>query len=76
MADAAEMHQTFHEQGVMQTNFPNCQPQSNGLVESCVGLMKSSCRRQLFSANMPNAMWPYAVQFSAQMQSVLGYDWN
>eukprot|EP00971_Amphidinium_carterae_P240354 4771639-Amphidinium_carterae.1 len=68
----------LREQGVMQTNSPSYQPQSNGLAERMVGLMKSSCRRLLFSARMANSFWPYAVQVSAQQQQahVLGYAWD
>eukprot|EP00971_Amphidinium_carterae_P228735 4537362-Amphidinium_carterae.1 len=68
----------LREQGVMQTNRPSYQPQSNGLAERMVGLMKTSCARLLLSANMANSLWPYAVQLSAQQQqaSVLGCEWS
>eukprot|EP00971_Amphidinium_carterae_P062860 1244017-Amphidinium_carterae.1 len=58
----------LQEQGVMQTNSPSYQPQFNGLAERMVELMKSSCRRLLFSARMAYSFWHYAVQVSAQQQ--------
>eukprot|EP00971_Amphidinium_carterae_P349468 6491034-Amphidinium_carterae.1 len=64
--------------GVTQSFSPPHQPQSNGLAERMVGLMKTTCRRLILSANMSMYMWPFAVTFASVMQRVklLGHDWH
>eukprot|EP00971_Amphidinium_carterae_P318498 6330551-Amphidinium_carterae.1 len=64
--------------GVMQSFSPPHQPQSNGLAERMVGLMKTTCRRLILSANTSMYMWPFAVTVASVMQRVklLGHDWS
>eukprot|EP00971_Amphidinium_carterae_P292621 5809184-Amphidinium_carterae.2 len=58
----------MHQLGATLTTTPSYQPQSNGMAERCVGLMKTAVRRLLMSANLVDRFWPYAVQFAAQQQ--------
>ena len=38
-------------------------PQSNGLIESHVGIVKSGARALLYQAGMPAMCWPWAVKY-------------
>eukprot|EP00971_Amphidinium_carterae_P056227 1109545-Amphidinium_carterae.1 len=68
----------LHVLGVTLTTSPSYQPQSNGMAERCVGLMKTAVRRLLVAANLSDRVWPYAVHFAAQLQQAkaLCYPWD
>eukprot|EP00971_Amphidinium_carterae_P251804 4999390-Amphidinium_carterae.1 len=70
--------QGLHQLSVTLTTAPSYQPQSNGMAERCVGLMKTAVRRLLVAANLGDRFWPYAVHFAAQLQQTkaLGYPWD
>ena len=44
-------------------------PQSNGLIESHVGIVKSRARALLYQAGMPAMCWPWAVKYFCQMRN-------
>eukprot|EP00971_Amphidinium_carterae_P057829 1143725-Amphidinium_carterae.1 len=68
----------MHKLGVTLTTAPSYQPQSTGMVERCVGLMKTAVHRLLVSGNLADKLWPYAVHFATQLQQAkaLGYPWD
>eukprot|EP00971_Amphidinium_carterae_P094458 1869859-Amphidinium_carterae.1 len=55
-------------EGLHTLTSPSYQPQSNGMAERCVGLMKTAVRRLLVAANLSDRFWPYAVHFASQLQ--------
>ena len=45
-------------------------PQSNGLIESHVGIVKSGARALLYQAGMPAMCWPWAVKYCCRMKNI------
>eukprot|EP00971_Amphidinium_carterae_P003370 66397-Amphidinium_carterae.1 len=68
----------MHKLGVTLTTAPSYQPQSNGMAERCVGLIKTAVRRLLVAANLGDRFWLYVVHFAAQLQQAkaLGCPWD
>ena len=47
-------------------------PQSNGLIESHVRLVKDGARSLLYQAGMPAMCWPWAVKYFCHMRNMQG----
>ena len=66
------------QRGIHLPTSPAHQPQSNGVAERLVKVVKQCTRRLPLAAELPDLFWSYAMRFAAEIlrHKALGFPWH
>ncbi len=62
-----ELQDGCQQRGVYMSQSPPYQPQSNGLIERMVGIVKDHMNRVLHASKMEAKYWPFAAMYVADL---------